>query len=123
MTPLTKAERARIRSQVSMTLANLAAFKLFWLPSRRRILARSVSCTRHFRVPVDAVLVGTFERPIAAADILRDLEELLERLPEPAREPEPDPTPPASVAGAGEAIPVEDRPTPSPSHPWRCRTL
>lgn len=126
MTPLTKGERKRIRSQVSCSLVNLGAFKLFWLPSWRRILARSLSVTRHFRVPSEAQLVGEYEHGIPAADIVRDLEELLDRLPEPAPlpepQPEPEPAPPAGEASAGEAIEAEDRPTPSPSHPWRSRS-
>lgn len=122
MTPLTAQERGRIKSQLSCSLCNLGAFRLYWLPSRRRILARSVSCTRHFAIPEEAQLIGEYEHGIAARDILADLEELVAQLPEPApllpSEPEADPAPPASVAGEGEAIAAADKATPAP-HPWR----
>lgn len=120
MAPLTPEERLQIRGQVSMTLANLAAFRLYWLPNLRRVCARSLSVTRRFAVPAEAVLVGEYEAPIPTGDVLADLEELLERLPEPAPlpEPQPDSPPPAAQAGAGEAQATKPRPTPAP-HPWR----
>lgn len=89
MTPLSDAERRRIRSQISCSLCNLRAFKLYWLPRLRVIVCRSVSVRRRFRVPEGACLVGTYSHGIAAADILSDLAELLEGRRDAAEEPHP----------------------------------
>ena len=107
-----------------MTVCNLGAdgFALYWLDRARCVVARSLAPRRRFRVPDGAQLIGQYAHGVATSDVIADLEELLERLPEPAPlpepEPEPDPPPPAREAGAGEAISVEDKPTPAP-HPWR----
>ena len=73
--------RAAVRSQFSMCIANLGEFRVFWLPAHRRIMARSVSCTRHFRVPDDASLVGTYSAPFRTEDFLADLDDIIRRLP------------------------------------------
>lgn len=110
-----------------MYLCNLGAFALWWYPPKRCVLARSESVRRQFRVPDGAVLVGRYEHGIAAADIVRDLDELLARLPEAAPEPvtppksseaEPAKAAPAREAGAGRTK-SGARKSPPPSHPWR----
>lgn len=132
MQPLTKAERARCRSQISMTLANLGAdgFRLYWYDPMRRLVARSIAPRRRFRVPDDAVLVGTYASGIPARDVLGDLEELLARFPasvaaltapaDPCERPTPEPeTPaPAAPAGAGAAIKAQ-RKRPHAGRPLR----
>lgn len=107
-----------------MTLCNLGAdgFSLYWFNPMRRVVARSLAPRRRFRVPEGAHLIGRYSDGITTADILAELSELLERLPEPAPlpepQPEPDPAPPAGDASAGEAIRPEVRPAPA-RHPWR----
>jgi hypothetical protein len=113
---VTVAEFVRLRQQVSCALANLGEFRLYWSPRHRRILARSVSITRPFRVPPDALQVGIYSAPVRARDVLGDLEEIIARLREPAAiltapadpcersTPEPETPAPAAPAGAGEAI-------------------
>jgi hypothetical protein len=114
--PLTPEERRTIRQRISCALANLGEFRIYWLPSHRCIACRSVSITRHFRVPPDAVEVGIYSAPVRARDVLGDLEEIIARLREPAAiltapadpcersTPEPETPAQAAPAGAGEAI-------------------
>lgn len=67
-------DRQAIRSQFSMSLANLGEFRVFWLPAHRRIMCRSVSCTRHFSIPEGALEVGTFSDPCRMADFFEALD-------------------------------------------------
>ena len=53
-------DRAALRSQFQMSLANLGVFRVLWSPSKRRIYARSESATRQFSVPDDAQEVGIY---------------------------------------------------------------
>ena len=78
--------RAAIRSQFSMTLANLGAFTAFWLGQPDRFVARSVSCTRRFRIPEGAHRIGTYEAPFSPDAFLEDLDDLLARLEHDARQ-------------------------------------
>lgn len=73
-------DRAAIRSQFSMSLANLGEFRVYWLPEPRRIMARSVSCTRQFRVPPGAELVGVYSAPCRTDAFFDDLDDLIRRL-------------------------------------------
>lgn len=70
-------DREKIRSQFTMSLANLGAFRVFWLPKLRRIMVRSISCERQFRVPEEAQLVGTFAAPCRTEDFFEALDELI----------------------------------------------
>lgn len=67
-------DRRQVRSQFSMSCANLGEFSVYWLPSHRRIIARSCSCSRRFTVPPGAVHVGVYSHPFAAEDFLEDLD-------------------------------------------------
>ena len=67
-------DRQAIRSQFSMSLANLGEFRVFWLPHLRRIVCRSISCTRHFRIPEGSLEVGTFSGPCKMADFFEALD-------------------------------------------------
>lgn len=80
--------RAAIRSQFSMSLANLGAFVAFWLGQPDRFVARSVSCTRRFRIPDGAHRIGTYEAPFSPDAFLEDLDDLLARLDRDARQAE-----------------------------------
>lgn len=73
-------DRAAIRSQFSMSLANLGEFRVYWLPEPRRIMARSVSCTRQFRVPPGAELVGVYSAPCRTDAFFDDLDDLIRRI-------------------------------------------
>ena len=73
-------DRPAIRSQFSMSLANLGEFRVFWLPEPRRIMARSISCTRQFRVPAGAELVGVYSAPCKTEAFVDDLDDLIRRL-------------------------------------------
>lgn len=79
-------DRAAIRSQFSMSLANLGEFRVYWLPERRRITARSVCCTRHFAVPDGAQLVGTFAEPCKSDAFFEALDLVVRTTAEPERE-------------------------------------
>lgn len=83
MAPLSKPQREAIRKAIACAQANLGTFRLYWLPSHGRVAARSVSVTRHFRVPEEAVHVGIYAAGISASEIVRDVLEVIERLPEP----------------------------------------
>ncbi len=70
-------DRAAIRSQFSMSLANLGEFRVFWLPEQRRIMCRSVSCRRHFAIPDGALEVGTFANPCKSDAFFEALDEVI----------------------------------------------
>lgn len=77
-----------IRSRIASALCNLDAFRLFWLAAQRVVVARSLSGQRAFRVPAGAVEVGVYQAGgLNAGEIIADLSELLERLPEPSPQP------------------------------------
>lgn len=73
-------DRAGIRSQFTMSLANLGTFRVYWLPEHRRIMARSISCTRQFRVPPGAELLGVYSAPCKSEAFFEDLDDLIRRL-------------------------------------------
>lgn len=79
-------DRAAMRSQFSMCLANLVAFTAYWLGQPDRFVARSVSCTRRFRVPDGAHRIGTYEAPFSPDAFLEDLDDLLARIDRDARQ-------------------------------------
>lgn len=117
MAPLTKAERQRIMAQVACSLCNLGEFNAFWLPRQRKLTVRSVIVVRRsFRLPAGAVFVGVYVHGgVATAEVMSDLDELLERIPEPGLEvtveaPSRDTTP----------APVQ-MPKRARKHPWRAR--
>lgn len=70
-------DREKIRSQFTMSLANLGEFRVFWLPDLGRIMVRSVSCQRQFRVPKGALIVGTYSAPCKAEDFFEALEAVI----------------------------------------------
>lgn len=78
-------DRRAVRSQFTMSLANLGEFRVFWLPDLRRMVARSVACSRHFRIPEGAVPVGTYSSPFTADQFLDDLDCVLATLDHEAR--------------------------------------
>lgn len=69
--------RPRVRSQFSMSCANLGEFRVYWLPEHRTIMARSISCRRRFTVPDSAIMVGVYSAPCAAAQFLEDLDDVI----------------------------------------------
>lgn len=96
MRELSAAERTRITSQISMSLANLQSVHLFWCPPSRRLYARSVKrlpedCYRggpgcgQRAVPSAAIYIGTFYHgEVKTRQILEDLEATIAEAPEPA---------------------------------------
>lgn len=85
-------DRAAMKSQFSMCIANMGGFNAFWIGRRDKFLARSVSCVRKFRVPDYAVAIGTYSDPCRSDVFLEDLDDVLARLEHDAR---------AQVAAAG----------------------
>lgn len=73
-------DRERARQQFTMSLANLGEFRVFWSPGVRKVVARSTSCRREFRVPQDAVLVGRYRTPAKADAFLEDLDCVIEEI-------------------------------------------
>lgn len=73
-------DRRKVRSQFSMTLANLGEFQVFWIPGRRTIAARSVGCSRRFALPAGAVSVGVYAQPFDSEEFLGDLDDVLAKL-------------------------------------------
>jgi hypothetical protein len=76
--PLTIDERRRLAGQISMSLCNLEAFRLFWIPLSRRVTARSIQPRRRFRLPPGALEVGVYAYGVKTADVLRDLEDFIQ---------------------------------------------
>lgn len=70
-------DREKIRSQFTMSLANLGEFRAFWLPDMAKIMVRSVSCQRQFRVPEGALLVGTWSAPCRVEDFFEALDAVI----------------------------------------------
>jgi hypothetical protein len=73
-------DRAAIKSQFSMCIANMGAFTAYWIGRRDKFLARSVSCVRRFRVPEGAVTIATYSDPCRSDVFLEDLDDVLARL-------------------------------------------
>ena len=73
-------DRRAVKSQFSMSCANLAEFRAYWTPGARKLVARSVSCQREFRIPADAILVGLYAHPFNADAFLADLDCVLANL-------------------------------------------
>lgn len=79
-------DRSAMRSQFSMCLANLGAFTAYWIGRRDKFMARSVSCTRRFRIPDGARQIDTYEAPFSPDTFLEDLDDLLARIDHDARQ-------------------------------------
>lgn len=79
-------EARQVRSQFSMSLANLSNFHVFFSRCQRRIFARSAkvpieSCAGAARgrpaLPADAVYVGTYSDPVSPDDFFSDLHDAI----------------------------------------------
>lgn len=70
-------DRAALRQQFTMSLSNLGEFRVFWLADRRRIMVRSISCTRHFAIPEGAMLVGVYSNPCKPDAFFEALDEVI----------------------------------------------
>jgi hypothetical protein len=68
-----------LRSQFQVSLANLERFNVFWVPRLRRILARSIGCTREFAVPDGALHVGIYSQPCSAKAFFSDLDDVIRK--------------------------------------------
>lgn len=75
-------DRRQVKSQFSMSCANLGEFSVYWVPSHRRIIARSCSCSRRFTVPDGAVHVGVYSQPFSAEEFLEDLDAAISKVEE-----------------------------------------
>lgn len=67
-------DRRQVKSQFSMSACNLPEFKAYWLPEKRKMLARSIACQRQFRIPADAIEIGLYAHPFNADAFLADLD-------------------------------------------------
>lgn len=77
----------KVRSQFSMSLANLVTFHAFWSPSANRMFARSVSRgdpTKAYApargspaLPIDAIFVRTYDDRATPNDFFEDLNDVL----------------------------------------------
>lgn len=73
----------KYRSQFQMSLANLGAFRAYWVPARLELpnksplVARSVSCSRRFALPGEALLIGTYSYPCSVGVFFEDLDDVL----------------------------------------------
>jgi hypothetical protein len=55
-------------------------FEVYWVPSIRGIIMRSIGAKNIFRLPAGTVSVGVYSRPFKAEDFLEDLEACLVKL-------------------------------------------
>lgn len=67
-------DRRAMKSQFSMTCANLGEFRAYWFGDPGRFLARSVSCQRKFAIPANAVEIGLYAAPFNPDAFLADLD-------------------------------------------------
>jgi len=81
-----------------MSVCNLGEFRAFWDPTKRALVARSVFVRRAFAIPPDAILVGTYRAPCAAATFIDDLKEVLRRPPPAPEAPREVPAAPLTPA-------------------------
>lgn len=81
----------KYRSQFQMSLANLGAFRAYWvqerlaMPNKSPLVARSISCSRRFALPAEAILIGTYSHPCRVEAFFDDLDDVIasiERRPE-----------------------------------------
>lgn len=83
-------DRARLRSQFSMSLANLDSFHAFWCPASQKLFARSAgravedaykpSRGRGGALPRTARYVGTYSNPCSPSTFLENLDDHLAKL-------------------------------------------
>lgn len=59
--PLSKSEARTIRRNFASSRCNQHLFVASWIPSTRTVKSHSVSVTRVFSLPPDAVLVGVYD--------------------------------------------------------------
>lgn len=71
--------RERIRSQFSMSLANLSEFTAYWLPASKKLVCRSHNARRRFTLPPDAVRIDDYRYPCPPECFFDDLNSLLVR--------------------------------------------
>lgn len=76
---VTVPEAIRLGQRINTALINLTECNIYFSPKHRCVIARSTSCTRRFRLPEDALLVGHYAHGVQAVDVLADLAELLAR--------------------------------------------
>ncbi len=67
-------ERREMKSQFSMSCANLGEFRAYWIGDPARFLARSVSCQRKFSIPARAIEIGLYVAPFDPEAFLADLD-------------------------------------------------
>lgn len=80
----------KVRSQFSMSLANLSQMHVFWRKAEQRISVRSTrrsiedaykpSRGRGGALPKEAIYVGTYTEPFPASAFITDLDDLLASL-------------------------------------------
>lgn len=66
--------RREMKSQFSMSIANLGEFRAYWIGDPGRFLARSVSCQRKFSIPARAIEIGLYVAPFHSDSFLADLD-------------------------------------------------
>lgn len=72
--------REGVRSQFTMSLANLLELTAYWLPERRKLVCRSRNARRRFSVPPAAERIGDYGYPCSTESFFDDLHSLLRRL-------------------------------------------
>lgn len=82
-------DRAAIRAQFQMSLANLDSFHAFWCPQAKRLFARSTARAPEASyaaargsppLPQSAIHVGTYSNPFPADAFLGDLDAVIAKL-------------------------------------------
>jgi hypothetical protein len=59
---------------------HLEHIEVYWVPSIRGIIVRSINATRIFRLPAGSISVGVYAQPFKTEDFLNDLEDVLAKL-------------------------------------------
>jgi hypothetical protein len=59
---------------------HLEHIEVYWVPSIRGIIVRSINATRIFRLPEGTISVGVYAQPFKTEDFLSDLEATLAKL-------------------------------------------
>jgi hypothetical protein len=77
---LTAEERSCAEKKFARSMKFLEHVEMYWVPSIRGIVARTVGATREFKLPVGSVSIGIYMNPFPTAEFIGDLEDTLAKI-------------------------------------------
>lgn len=80
MEPLSDEERRCARQKFWRSLRYLRHIEMFYVPSIRGVISRSIGAKHVFRLPLGSIPIGVYQFPFPADDFLGDLDDVLAQL-------------------------------------------